>query len=115
MLLIHRPRNDDWSLPKGKLEVGEAAEAAALREVHEETGFHCQLGPELIRTRYRDRKGRPKQVRYWAMTPVTGLFVPNDEVVEIDWVRLDRAPRRLTARRDHDVVAALAGLVVPVG
>ena len=67
--VVHRPKYDDWSLPKGKLDPGEAWEAAALREVLEETGIACRLGPELGAARYLDRHGRPKTVRYWAMEP----------------------------------------------
>ena len=65
--LVHRPRYDDWTLPKGKLDRGESFEDAALREVWEETGLRCRLGEELEPARYRDHKGRPKLVRYWAM------------------------------------------------
>ena len=69
VLLVHRPKYDDWSLPKGKLEPGETHEAAACREVEEETGWRCALGEELPAVRYMDRQGRPKHVRYWRMTP----------------------------------------------
>ena len=57
---MHRPRYDDWSLPKGKLEPGESHEDAAVREVEEETGCRCELGDELPSVRYIDRKGRDK-------------------------------------------------------
>ena len=69
VLVVHRPKYDDWSLPKGKLEPGETDEAAAVREVEEETGWRCALGEELPAVRYTDRNGRPKHVRYWHMTP----------------------------------------------
>ena len=65
---MHRPRYDDWSLPKGKVEPGETDEDAARREVEEETGYLCALGEELATVRYVDRRGRDKQVRYWQMT-----------------------------------------------
>ena len=68
VLLVHRPGHRDWTLPKGKVEPDEPDEDCALREVAEETGFDCLLGPELGTTRYRDRRGRDKAVRYWAMT-----------------------------------------------
>ena len=74
VLLVHRPRYDDWSLPKGKLDPGESHEEAALREVQEETGLRCRLGEELSDSRYIDSKGRPKRVRYWAMTVHGGRF-----------------------------------------
>ena len=65
--VIHRPRYDDWSLPKGKLDKGESWEAAAVREVEEETGVIAELGDELEPIGYRDNKGRAKVVRYWLM------------------------------------------------
>ena len=72
VLVVHRPRYDDWSLPKGKLDQGESWEECALREVHEETGVAVALGPELTEINYTDRKGRPKTVRWWLMTAVEG-------------------------------------------
>lgn len=107
VLLVHRPRYDDWSLPKGKLEKGEGHEDAARREVEEETGYRCRLGRELVETRYDDAKGRPKLVRYWEMTPEAGegAFRPDDEVDAIAWVPLLDAARRLSYRRDQTVLA----------
>ena len=67
IVIVHRPRYDDWSLPKGKLDPGEGWEEAALREVEEEVGLRCRLGGELPPTSYRDNKGRAKVVRYWLM------------------------------------------------
>src|SRR6058998_3412885 len=84
--VVHRPKYDDWSLPKGKLDPGETSEAAALREVEEETGIRCSLGDELPPVTYADRHGRAKVVRYWAMEPVSGEFVANAEVDEVRWV-----------------------------
>jgi 8-oxo-dGTP diphosphatase len=84
--IVHRPKYDDWSLPKGKLEAGEGWEGAALREVAEETGLECELGAELTPTTYRDRKGRPKRVRWWVMRPLGGKFSADDEVDEMRWV-----------------------------
>lgn len=111
VMLVHRPRYDDWTLPKGKLDAGEGHPEAALREVEEETGLRCTLGPELGSTSYRDRKGRPKVVRYWAMTPCAGTFTPNHEVDQVAWVRLDEAGARLSYHRDSAVVTALATAV----
>jgi 8-oxo-dGTP diphosphatase len=98
--VVHRPRYDDWSLPKGKLDPGETSEEAALREVWEETGLRCELGRELSSTSYHDRKGRSKVVRYWLMEPVGGEFAPNDEVDELRWLEPADAAALLTYPRD---------------
>src|SRR5213593_73879 len=82
VLVIHRPRYDDWTLPKGKLEPGESVEEAALREVFEETGIRAEIERRIGETAYRDRHGRPKRVTYFAMRPVSGTFTPNTEVDE---------------------------------
>ena len=109
LLVVHRPKYDDWSLPKGKRERGETDEQCAVREVDEETGVRATLGRELLPTRYRDRKGRRKVVRYWEMTvAVQRPFVPNDEVDELRWLSVDRAARLLTYPHDADVVASFA-------
>lgn len=100
VLLVHRPRYDDWTFPKGKCDPGEGDEEAALREVLEETGFRCLLGSELASIDYTDRRGRPKQVRYWAMSVVEGVFVANDEVDEIRWVDPGTARQLLSYPRD---------------
>lgn len=106
--IVHRPRYDDWSLPKGKLEPGEPAETGALREVEEETGLRCRLGPELSSTRYRDRHGRPKQVRYWMMEPINDTgFVPNDEVDELRWCPPADAVKVLSYPHDRRLVEGL--------
>jgi 8-oxo-dGTP diphosphatase len=105
--LVHRPRYDDWSFPKGKLDPGESFEDAALREVEEETGLRCSLGRELPAIRY-EVNGRPKLVRYWLMTPQGELaFEPNDETDELRWATPDEARRLLTYDRDRDVLAAV--------
>jgi len=108
ILLVHRPKYDDWSLPKGKLDVGETSEAAALREVEEETGLRCSLGDELPPVTYADRHGRAKVVRYWAMEPTGGRFVPNHEVDEVRWVTPEGAGALLTYGRDRRVTESLA-------
>lgn len=115
VLLVHRPRYDDWTIPKGKLDPGERTRAAALREVEEETGLRCEAGPELATVRYEDHKGRPKRVRYWAMQPVTGEFEPNAEVDEVRWCTLDEAGELLSYGHDTPVLEALRTLLVPVG
>lgn len=107
ILLVHRPRRGDWSLPKGKRRRTESAEHCALREVREETGLVCELGDELPSISYLDRKGRPKTVRYWAMRALHGEFAPNREVDEIRWLSLDRVGDLLTYERDLVVVTGL--------
>ncbi len=110
VLVVHRPRYDDWSLPKGKVDPGESDEDCARREVEEETGLRCTLGAELPSTRYVDRKGRAKQVRYWAMTVVDGAFVANDEVDEVRWLAPEAALPLLTYPHDAVVVEAWLAL-----
>jgi 8-oxo-dGTP diphosphatase len=103
--IVHRPRYNDWSLPKGKLDPGETFEEAALREVWEETGMRCALGDELDPVRYRDNKGRPKIVRYWLMHVEDDPgFVPNDEVDELRWVTPGEAAEQLTYPHDAELV-----------
>jgi 8-oxo-dGTP diphosphatase len=105
ILVVHRPRYDDWSLPKGKLDPGETFEAAALREVEEETGVRAALREELPPIRYRDAKGRDKLVRYWVMDVVDqGRFEPNDEVDEIRWLAPGVAGDLLSYLRDAELV-----------
>jgi 8-oxo-dGTP diphosphatase len=112
--MVHRPRYDDWSLPKGKADRGETDEASALREVQEETGLRCDLGPEVISVRYRDHYDRPKVVRYWLMYPSSGEFAPNDEVDRIRWVRPDEAVTLLTYGHDREVVRAATAFDRPL-
>lgn len=107
VLLVHRPRYDDWSLPKGKAEPGESDEACALREVEEETGLACELGEHLVDVSYIDRRGRPKIARYWAMRPLAGDFTPNDEIDEVAWLEIGDAAARLSYADDRTVIAAL--------
>jgi 8-oxo-dGTP diphosphatase len=109
VVLIHRPRYDDWSFPKGKLDRGESWEDAARREVEEETGLRCELGEELPPARYVDGKGRLKEVRYWVMRPVgAGPWSPNDEVDRRRWVPLPEAAERLTYEHDRRMIDAFA-------
>ena len=108
--IVHRPRYDDWSLPKGKLEPGEAWEDAALREVEEETGMRCRLGEELDPASYQDRKGRDKVVRYWLMEPENDTdFVPNDEVDQLRWLAPAEALELLSYPHDRELVESAAG------
>ena len=101
--VIHRPRYDDWSLPKGKIASGESEVDGAIREVLEETGYHVRLGRPLGETRYlKEMDGllRPKVVRWWAMEATSGNFSATREVDELRWMTLAQANEVLT--REHD-------------
>jgi 8-oxo-dGTP diphosphatase len=107
--LVHRPRYDDWSFPKGKLDRGESWEDAALREVEEEIGLRCRLGHELPPTSYRDNKGRAKVVRYWMMEPLDGEFAPSHEVDEVRWLAPADADRLLSYEHDRALLREVTG------
>jgi 8-oxo-dGTP diphosphatase len=103
LLVVHRPRYDDWTLPKGKCHPGEADEACALREVEEETGLDCELGEEVAVVGYEDASGRPKRVRYFAMTPRPGaVATAQNEVDAVCWLTRD-ALRMLPYGRDLEI------------
>jgi 8-oxo-dGTP pyrophosphatase MutT (NUDIX family) len=108
--VVHRPAYDDWSFPKGKLERGETAEAAALREVAEETGLECSLVEPFGCTRYMDRRGAAKTVCYWIMKVIGGRFSPGYEVDQLRWLTASEALALLTYDRDRAVLKRLAGL-----
>ena len=101
--VAHRPRYDDWSFPKGKLDPGESWEQAALREVEEEIGLRCRLGAELPSVAYDVEKGR-KVVRYWLMEPESGEFTPNEEVDEVRWLSPAEAEQLLSYEHDRALV-----------
>jgi 8-oxo-dGTP pyrophosphatase MutT (NUDIX family) len=107
--LVHRPKYDDWTLPKGKLDAGESFEAAALREVWEETGLRTRLERELPAVEY-SVGDRPKVVRYWLMSVESDPgFLPNDEVDELRWLSPADAASLLTYDRDKGVLEAAVG------
>ena len=100
VLLVHRPRYDDWTFPKGKAEEGESDEDCAIREVHEETGLRCVLEHELGVTEY----GR-KRVRWWRMRAVADDgFAANEEVDELRWVDRTEAAALLTYPADRELL-----------
>ncbi|WP_418057849.1 NUDIX hydrolase [Pimelobacter simplex] len=108
VLLVHRPKYDDWSFPKGKLDRGEHPTAAAVREVAEETGVHVRLGPPLPTQRYPVAR-RNKTVHYWTGRVVgdddVSSYRPNEEIDQVAWVPVDDAPERLSYDRDRDTLA----------
>lgn len=106
ILLVHRPRYDDWTLPKGKAEPDESDDACAEREVLEETGMRVERGPLLCRVRYTDSRGRAKEVAYFDLRVTVGAFEPNDEVDEVRWVVPSVAKAALTYPHDAAVVDA---------
>jgi len=109
--LVHRPRYDDWSFPKGKLDADEDEATAALREVEEETGLRCRLGPSVGAVTYRDPRGRAKVVRYFRMDADGGRFTPNHEVDDLRWVPIEDAVRLLSYAHDRSLLRqVLAGL-----
>ncbi|MEY9861339.1 8-oxo-dGTP pyrophosphatase MutT (NUDIX family)/phosphohistidine phosphatase SixA [Catenulispora sp. GAS73] len=114
--LIHRPRYDDWSFPKGKLDHGEGYVQAAVREVREETGYPVVLGRRLPTQVYDVSFGGParmKRVKYWAaQAAVDADFEPNSEVDRLDWLDLPAAPARLTRQTDRDLLRAFAAAPV---
>ncbi len=107
-LLVHRPRYDDWSLPKGKLDAGETFKQAAKREVLEETGFKCDVGTKLGTVSYVTPADNRKVVRYWLMEPKDGTFTPNSEVDEVRWLPAFDAATLLTHPLDRAVLGRAA-------
>jgi len=102
--LVHRPKYDDWSLPKGKLEPGEPPVLGAIREIWEETGHGSVPGRPLGETRYL-KDGQPKRVRYWSMRAAGGAFAPTEEVDQLVWLPPREAQHFLSPDRDRGIVA----------
>lgn len=108
VLLVHRPRWEDWAFPKGKLDRGERPYAAAVREVEEETGLRVRLGPSLPDTHYTVSGGQSKVVHYWCAKPpkhadITG-YRPNAEIDDVLWVPVGKALRKLSYPYDSDLL-----------
>jgi 8-oxo-(d)GTP phosphatase len=101
--IIHRPRYDDWSLPKGKVDPGETEPVTAVREVHEETGYSSHLGRRLVAVSYPVEQGI-KKVRYWAASTIDGEFNPSDEVDELKWLPVAEAMKELKYPHDRKVL-----------
>jgi 8-oxo-dGTP diphosphatase len=108
--LVHRPKYDDWSHPKGKLKRGEAPLDCAVREVEEETGHRCVPGPQLATLHYM-ANGRPKRVSYWAAQATEGHFTPNREVDRVRWLPPAAARERVTQMRDQGLVDELLAVL----
>ncbi|MDO3396896.1 NUDIX domain-containing protein [Nocardioides sp. SOB44] len=113
VLLVHRQRYDDWSFPKGKLDPGEHASTAAVREVEEETGLHVRLGPPLPSQRYPNAKTM-KTVHYWVGRVVSDDSVDhyelNDEISGVRWVPVEEAAALLTYERDRELLETALGV-----
>lgn len=109
---MSRVLQQDWSFPKGKCEPGEDDETCARREVEEETGLRCALGEELPTARYTDRHGRPKRVRYWAMTVVgAGTFDGDGEIESVQWATEHEAAALLSYESDRELLVSLVSLL----
>ena len=109
--IVHRPRYDDWSIPKGKLAVGESVVECAIREVFEETGYRVRMGRYLGEAHYMKVSGaieRPKVVYYWALRADGGLFTPTQEVDGLRWLTVDDARAMLTRATDKDMIDRFA-------
>lgn len=104
VVVVHRSEYDDWSFPKGKAKQGESDEDCALREIEEETGMRCELREELPSTRHLDAEGRPKRVRWWTMSYVSGAFTPTDEIDGLRWATPEEARRVLSYARDLELL-----------
>ena len=102
--VIHRPKYDDWSLPKGKVESGESHISAGYREIQEETGYESTFGPEIGTVVYK-LEGAPKEVRYWAAAATLKTGTPNpQEVDEVLWLTPDKAKEKLSNKDDRAIV-----------
>ena len=110
-LVAHRPRYNDWSIPKGKLDDGESFRDAAVREVEEETGYAVRSGAFLGGVLYASGNGNSKLVRYWLMKEKRGSFAPNEEVDEVLWLSRKKAMKQLSYARDRTLIDIAAGMI----
>ena len=101
--VIHRPRYDDWSLPKGKVDPGETEPVTAVREVLEETGHHVQLGRRIASVSYPIEQ-RTKKVQYWSARNLGGSFAPNNEVDELTWMSVSAAIKKVSYPYDRKIL-----------
>lgn len=109
VVIVHRPNYDDWTFPKGKLDPGETEEIAAVREVHEETGYVVSLLARSLDVSYLTAEGKPKRVRYFEASLESGEFTPNSEVDRIAWVDMPTARSMLTYEPDRNLATELIG------
>ncbi|MFW0786761.1 NUDIX hydrolase [Gordonia sp. CPCC 206044] len=112
--LVHRPRYDDWTLPKGKAENGETLIATAAREIAEETGHRVRLGRHLRDVAYSLPNGNRKRVRYWAACDLDGDFLLNHEVDELRWLDIPSATAKLSYNQDRTVLREFVRLPADV-
>ncbi len=108
ILICYRRRYDDWSLPKGKLDTGEGILSAALREVEEETGYRCAPIAHHGSVDYTLKGGSDKIVDYWTMEPISGKFVPNEEIQRVRWLKASEAVRVLSYKHDRNLVRGIS-------
>jgi 8-oxo-dGTP pyrophosphatase MutT (NUDIX family) len=108
VLLVHHARKRGWGFPKGKLQRGETAREAALREVREETGLRCRCEALVGSVVYRSRRGRSRVATYWFMTPMRGGFRVSSEIDRIEWVSLDHAAARMARRPEAALLSGFA-------
>jgi len=112
VVVIHRPKYDDWSFPKGKADIGEAVIACAHREVLEESNLDTQFGPYLGEVEYETIDG-PKIVYFWSAKTITEYpFTPNSEVDKLEWHSIKNAKKILTLDSDREILSKFSKLEV---